>query len=155
MGWTRRNAGVTVLLVMDEHRKAAGQRLARIRDSQGLSQEELAQRAKLSVKTISRFENGRHDGRNTTVQRIAEALGVETADIIGPPPAPLGLGDDTQLDRIEAQLADVLAELAALREDHDALRSTLALRVLGRAKKTADAEARKQDADQRSKDLPG
>ncbi len=111
MGWTRRNAGVSVLLVMDEHRKQAGQRLAQIRDSKGLSQEDLAQRANLSVKTVSRFENGRHDGRRSTVRQIAEALDVSEADILGPPPDPLGLTGPTQLDRIEAKLDELLSAL--------------------------------------------
>lgn len=104
MGWTTRNAAVSVLLAMEEHRKQAGARLAELRDARGLSQEELAHLAGLSAKTISRFENGRNDGRRETVRALAKALKVNEHDIIGPPPAPLGLGE-TQLDRIEAMLA--------------------------------------------------
>jgi transcriptional regulator with XRE-family HTH domain len=138
MGWTRRNVGVTVLLAMDEHRKQAGQRLAQIRDAQGLSQEDLARKAELSVKTISRFENGRHDGRRDTVRRIVEALGIEEADLIGPPPDPLGLSEPSQLDRIELAVAEnraMLEEIRALRADVKKLALTVAqqsreLRVL-------------------------
>lgn len=111
MGWTTRNLGVSVLLVMEEHRKQAGARLAELRDAQGLNQEELAHLAGVSVKTISRFENGRHDGRRATVRALAKALKVNEHDIIGSPPAPLGLGGDTQLDRIEAKLDAVLSLL--------------------------------------------
>lgn len=113
MGWTRRSAAVSVLLVMDEHRKQAGDRLAQLRDAQGLSQEELAHLAGISVKTISRFENGRHDGRRGTVRALAKALKVNEQDIIGEPPAPLGLGP-TQLDRIEQLLEGLVSRVAAL-----------------------------------------
>lgn len=115
MGWTRSTLGVTVALVMEEHRRAAGQRLAKIRDAAGLSQEELAGKAGLAVKTISRLETGRHDGRRSTIKRVAAALGVDVDDIIGPPPAPLGLGaGESQLDRIEAKLDRALSLLERL-----------------------------------------
>lgn len=117
MGWTRQNVGVTVLMVMDEHRKQAGQRLAQLRDAKGWSQEDLARKTTLSVKTISRFENGRHDGRRDTVRRIVDALEIDEADLIGPPPDPLGLNQPTQLDRIEAKLDDLLARLPATPSD--------------------------------------
>lgn len=106
---------------MDEHRKQAGKRLAQIRDSRGLSQEELANKAGLSVKTISRFENGKHDGRRDTVRRIVAALEIEEADLFGPPPDPLGLGQPSQLDRIEV----ALAEITALRGDVKKLAKTV------------------------------
>lgn len=107
MGWTRRNAAVSVILAMEEHRKQAGQRLAALRESQGLGQEELAHLAGISVKTISRFENGRHDGRRSTIRALAKALNVNEHDIVGPPPDPLGMGE-SQLDRIEDLLREVL-----------------------------------------------
>lgn len=129
MGWTRRNAGVSVLLAMDEHRKQAGQRLAQLRDARGWSQEDLARRADVSTKTISRFENGRHDGRRGTVRQIVEALGVEESDLLGPPPDPLGLAGPSQLDRIELALADhgsQIAEIKGLRDDVKKLARTVA-----------------------------
>lgn len=107
MGWTRRSASVSVLLAMDDYREQAGRRLRELREQRGMSQEELAGAAKLSVKTISRFENGKHDGRRGTLRQLAEALHVTEEIITGPPPAPLGLGvspEQSQLDRIEARL---------------------------------------------------
>lgn len=91
MGWTSRTAAVSVLLAMDEHRKQAGARVARLREAQGWSQEDLAQKAQLSTKTISRFENGKHEGRRDTIKRIAAALKVTEIDILGEPPDVLGL----------------------------------------------------------------
>ncbi len=114
---------------MDEHRKQAGQRLVQIRDAKGWSQEDLAREAGLSTKTISRFENGRHDGRRDTVRRIVEALGVEEIDLVGPPPDPLGLSQPSQLDRIELALAAHgarLAELSEMRSDVRKLARTVA-----------------------------
>lgn len=108
MGWTRRNAGVTVLLAMDEHRKQAGSRAAQLRDAKGWTQDDLARETGLTAKTISRFENGRNEGRRDTVRRIADALGVDEHELIGTPPDPLGLGGPSQLDRIEAMLAELL-----------------------------------------------
>ena len=105
MVWTRRSVADTVLAVMDEHRKAVGQRAAKLREAAGLSQEEVAADAGVSVKTVSRFENGRHDGRRTTIRQIAKALNVTEVELLGPPPAPLGLdAGPSQLDRIETML---------------------------------------------------
>ena len=112
MGWTRTSAAVSVLLAMEEHRKQAGLRLVQLREAKGLGQEDLAHLAGISAKTISRFENGRHDGRRSTVRALAKALKVNEHDIIGPPPEPLGMGE-TQLDRIEAKLDVLLSRLPA------------------------------------------
>lgn len=121
MSWTSRNVGVTVLLAMEEHRKAAGRRVALLRDARGWSQEDLAHEAGISSRTVSRFETGRHDGRRGTVRAIAKALAVAESDILGPPPEPLGLGrDNGQLDRIEAKL-DVLLQLVTGSDPREAL----------------------------------
>lgn len=113
VGWTKRSAAVTVLLAMEEHRKRAGLRLVQLREAKGWNQEDLAHESGLSVKTISRFENGRHDGRRSTLRSLASALDVDEAVIVGDPPDPLGLagpngGDGDQLDRIEAKLDELL-----------------------------------------------
>lgn len=114
MGWTRKSAAVSVLLAMEEHRRQAGLRVVQLRESKGWGQEDLAHHANVSVKTVSRFENGRHEGRRTTVRQIAQALGVDETDIVGEPPAPLGLGaeppaDDVsgRLDRLEAMVGEI------------------------------------------------
>jgi transcriptional regulator with XRE-family HTH domain len=112
VGWTRRSAAVTVLLAMEEHRKRAGLRLVQLREARGWNQEDLAHASGLSVKTISRFENGRHDGRRSTVRYLAEGLGVEESEIVGEPPTPLGLGANNTSD----DLAEVLTLLRGLDE---------------------------------------
>jgi transcriptional regulator with XRE-family HTH domain len=139
MGWTKKSAAVSVLLAMEEHRRQAGLRVVQLRESRGWGQEDLAHHANVSVKTISRFENGRHEGRRTTVRQIAQALGVDETDIVGEPPAPLGLGaqepaDDVsaRLDRLEAAVADIHAlvretnrAIMQQREDGEDLRHAL------------------------------
>lgn len=112
MGWTRRSAAVSVLLVMEEHRREAGLRLVSLREARGWTQPDLAHESGVSIKTISRFENGKHDGRPSTIKALARALEVDQFAITGPPPAPLGLGTQNgaadQLDRIEAMLRQLL-----------------------------------------------
>jgi transcriptional regulator with XRE-family HTH domain len=129
VGWTKRSAAVTVLLAMEEHRKRAGLRLVQLREARAWNQEDLAHESGLSVKTISRFENGRHDGRRSTLKALAAALGVDESDIVGAPPAPLGLGErngsDDQLDRIEQLLVANSERLEALEAGFTALRAAV------------------------------
>lgn len=113
MGLTRRSAAVNVLLLMDEHRRAAGARLSQLREQMEWSQERLAQEAGVSVKTVGRFERGQHDGRPHTVKALAKALKVDPEAITGPPPPPLGLGEtklDGRLDQMDERI-DKLIEL--------------------------------------------
>ena len=62
--------------------------IKKIRQAQGLTQMELAQKAFLTVTTISRVENGLPIGKNT-LKRIADALGVRPSDITGVKITPL------------------------------------------------------------------
>lgn len=128
MGWTRTSAAATLLLAMEQHRKQAGQRVRALREARGWGQEDLSHRADLSVKTISRFENGRHDGRRGTVRAIAEALEVTELDILGPPPDVLGLksvATDDQLNGVSSEFSvrvdNVEAQLSSIEEKLDRL----------------------------------
>lgn len=146
MGWTRRSVGVSLLLAMEAHRKAAGLRVVQLREARDWTQEDLAHAAELSVKTISRFENGRHDGRRTTVDRIATALGVQKAVIEGEPPAPLGLGENgtqDQLDRIEMMLELVVKHLGL--EDAKQAATKRALDAAERTRARAQLQAGRTD----------
>lgn len=54
------------------------------RDKAGLSQKELAQKLGVSASMISQYENGLRFPKFTTIQRIAEALQVDFAELIPP-----------------------------------------------------------------------
>lgn len=54
-----------------------GQEIRKLRQQKGITQEELAERTNLSVRTIQRIENGEVDPRAYTLQTIASALDVD------------------------------------------------------------------------------
>lgn len=54
-----------------------GQKIKELRIKRGLTQEELAERTNLSVRTIQRIESGDVDPRTYTLNLLAEALDVE------------------------------------------------------------------------------
>jgi transcriptional regulator with XRE-family HTH domain len=115
LGWTRKSAGVSVLLAMEEHRRQAGARVLQLREAKRWTHEDLAHAAGLSVKTVSRFEKGRNEGRRTTIRKLAQALNIDEADIIGAPPAPLGLGV-VQSDDAGNEAAATLRQLVERQE---------------------------------------
>ncbi|MCY9787223.1 helix-turn-helix domain-containing protein [Nocardiopsis sp. EMB25] len=71
-----------------------GDRLARLRRFSGLSQEELAAKAGVSVDTVRKLEQRqRHSARLPTLHALASGLGVEVTALIGDPPAVPSNGD--------------------------------------------------------------
>ncbi len=58
-----------------------GQRIKELRNSLGLSQDQLAEQTQLSLRTIQRIENGETDARGDTITRLAKALCFSTQDI--------------------------------------------------------------------------
>jgi transcriptional regulator with XRE-family HTH domain len=76
---------------MGEH---LGDRLKRLRRMAGLTQEELAERAKLSVDTVKKLEQGRkHSARLPTLHALAGGLGAELTSLLGDPPGVPSTGD--------------------------------------------------------------
>ncbi len=57
--------------------------LRRRRKELGLSQEQLGARANIQMADISRYESGSRDPRISTVARLAEALELPIADLLG------------------------------------------------------------------------
>jgi transcriptional regulator with XRE-family HTH domain len=57
-------------------------RLRQLRRAKKITQEELAQKAKVSVSYIAHLETGRHDPRVSTVQKLAKALGVSVMELL-------------------------------------------------------------------------
>lgn len=62
--------------------KNIGQKIIDIRKSKGYTQEELAERAKLNLRTIQRIENGENKPSGNTIKLICEALDTSTEKII-------------------------------------------------------------------------
>lgn len=111
MDWTFSVRTTIVLLVPETD---ADSRIARLREQRGISQEELAQRARVSVKTISRLERGQHSGRPGTLNRVAEALGVDRTE--------LGAGLEAEDVRsVESMLLDIVHRLDGIEEALKAL----------------------------------
>ena len=61
-----------------------GEIIKDLRVKKGLTQEELADKTELSVRTIQRIENGEVDPRSFTLQMIAKALDVDFSIFNGP-----------------------------------------------------------------------
>ena len=57
-------------------------KIKELRKRKGLSQEQLAEEAKLNLRTIQRIENGESEPRGDTLLRLSKALGVNTDDIM-------------------------------------------------------------------------
>ena len=64
------------------------------RESRALTQVELAERAGMSSRSVAGYEAG-GGARPPTVRKLAEALGVEVADLRGNPEHPLGVAPPT------------------------------------------------------------
>jgi transcriptional regulator with XRE-family HTH domain len=60
-------------------------RLRELRESQFMTQEELAARSGVHQVTISRIELGQVEPRFSTIRRLAKALGVEPRELVGDP----------------------------------------------------------------------
>jgi len=58
-----------------------GERIKQLRQERGLTQLDLAERLGVAQPVVCRFERG-HDMRLSTLQRIAEALGVSMVDLL-------------------------------------------------------------------------
>jgi transcriptional regulator with XRE-family HTH domain len=59
-----------------------GQRVNRLRKSQGLTTVDLAQKIGISQAQISRLENGKQGFRSVTLDKIAKAFGVRVIDLV-------------------------------------------------------------------------
>lgn len=55
--------------------------IKRIREERGLTQEQLAWQAGVSVATVSRAERSKHETDANTLNKLAKALGVEARDL--------------------------------------------------------------------------
>jgi transcriptional regulator with XRE-family HTH domain len=120
MGWTRRDFAATFERIVRDRYVEIGALVRQLREEQGLSQEALAARASVSVKTISRIETppakGHHEIRGGTFRKLADALGVTVAQLRAPlnrngtitvAPSPMGLAEaDAEAERLRREQPD-------------------------------------------------
>ena len=79
----------TVEAIAMRGRRTLGERLRALRDSAGLTQEELARAANIGRVTLVRLENGEQTPRVKTLTAIAEALGKRVSDLLVEPQSSL------------------------------------------------------------------
>jgi len=65
-----------------ELRKTFGRNVRRLRRSRGFSQEELAHRARIDRTYVSHIERSIHAASIDVIEQLAEALGVEPAELL-------------------------------------------------------------------------
>lgn len=106
-----------------QQRETLARRVRELRGQRGWSQEELAYKAGVSSKTVSRYENPKEkdlsesengDGpRGHQLRAVAKALGKKPEDLTGPRLTLLDaeMVEEERLERIERRLAEVLALL--------------------------------------------
>jgi transcriptional regulator with XRE-family HTH domain len=59
-----------------------GDKLRRLRDARALTQEELADKAGITVAALSRIERNSAEPRPTTRRKLADALGVQPEELV-------------------------------------------------------------------------
>ncbi|MFF4740509.1 helix-turn-helix domain-containing protein [Streptomyces sp. NPDC001262] len=122
-----------------------GERIARLRIRRGMTQEQLAERAGLSVDVVRKLEQGRRKtARLTSINALASALDTEPSHLVGQPTTfeVQGSGSDAPsvlaLRRAVSPVADLLGgdadpeEPPTIGQLRAALRSTSGLRREGR-----------------------
>jgi transcriptional regulator with XRE-family HTH domain len=87
------------------------ERIRQLRNEKGLSQAKLAVTADMDPATLNRLEQGKGNPNLKTLERVAEALGVEVADILGkaqrrssPEPSLFNGLEDERLSRFAAAI---------------------------------------------------
>jgi transcriptional regulator with XRE-family HTH domain len=60
----------------------AGDKIKHLRDARALTQEELAKKAGITVAALSRIERNHAEPRATTRRTLAQALGVDPAELV-------------------------------------------------------------------------
>jgi transcriptional regulator with XRE-family HTH domain len=59
-----------------------GDKMKRLRDARALTQEELAEKAGITVAAVSRIERNNAEPRPTTRRKLARALGVDPSELL-------------------------------------------------------------------------
>lgn len=65
------------------NQKEVGKKIKSIRESQGLTREEFAKKLNVSIHTIANYEQGQRGSNTRVLNKIADALGVSTVELLG------------------------------------------------------------------------
>lgn len=76
--------------------KQLGYKIQELRKEKGMTQEDLAEKTGLSVRTIQRIESGEVDPRNYTLHVIAEALEIEITELKKEPEPIPGMAGESE-----------------------------------------------------------
>ena len=114
--WQTRRQAVNLLDLMAAQKAQVQERLAQLRDTYDLTQEEAAAKVGVNLRQWQRWEAGDSRPYTRNLEAVARAFGVSTDDILG--------ASETQLDRIERRL-DALYELLTPSDDAEALEADL------------------------------
>lgn len=106
MAWTSRDVAAMFQQMVEDRYLALAENVRANRERLGWGQPELARASGVSIGTISRIENGKHEGRNHTIRQLADAFDVRFDELL--PAMPQPAEHDSQLDRIEAKLDRLL-----------------------------------------------
>lgn len=87
-----------------------GKTIAKLRNRKGWTQAQLAERVKLAVAHLNRLEHDRMKPRASTIERLAEALGVQPDDLLRAHDSSLPF----ELAQEEPELAQLLSQLSLL-----------------------------------------
>lgn len=58
-----------------------GKQIAHIRDDKKLTQDDIAEKVKITIPTLSKIENGTTDSKMSTIEKVAEAMGIRPGEI--------------------------------------------------------------------------
>jgi transcriptional regulator with XRE-family HTH domain len=109
--------------------KGLGTRTAEARRRAGLTQEALAEKTRLNIKTIRGIEQGRSDPEIATLRRLARTLGVAVADLIGDEPSVTSRKLRRLHDELGELSPEVIAAIATLVHELRANRTRASTRV--------------------------
>jgi transcriptional regulator with XRE-family HTH domain len=141
-------------------------RLKEVRELHGWSQKNLAEAAGVSRDSISNYETGHREAYPATARKLADALGVEIADLLQEPARPKEVAPsspDEWAREIGARLHGMSDEdwdayirrLESVNEIEQVFRALFEERVMLHAALRADKWVRPENRAQRAKLMPG
>lgn len=118
MGWSKQDFTATFQRMLRQRYEEIGREVERLRNNLGYSQEELAFRARVSVKTVSRIESPPkapkepHEIRGSTYRKLAEVLGVTVEHLRAPLMRNVAITESEEAPDPAAELLQALEDAA-------------------------------------------